>query len=63
MDFESLYFLKPFIRAGGVLAMIISWNKNKSILMALVHGFLGWFYVIYYYINRDKNKKTSPPYP
>lgn len=33
---------------GGVLAIIISWSVNHSILWAIIHGFLGWFYVIYY---------------
>lgn len=33
---------------GTVLAIIISWSVNHSILWALVHGFLGWFYVVYY---------------
>ena len=33
---------------GSVLAMIISWSLNKSVLWAIVHGFLSWFYVIYY---------------
>ncbi len=32
-----------------ILAMIISWDRNKSILFALIHGGLGWLYVIYYY--------------
>ena len=34
---------------GTILAMIISWDRNKSILFALIHGGLGWLYVIYYY--------------
>lgn len=35
---------------GNILALIISWSVNHSILWALIHGFLGWFYVIYYVI-------------
>lgn len=35
---------------GGVLAMIISWSLNKSILWALIHGILGWIYIVYYAI-------------
>lgn len=33
---------------GGVLAMILSYTTNHSILWCLLHGFFGWFYVIYY---------------
>ena len=33
---------------GSALAITISWSVNKSILWAIIHGFLSWFYVIYY---------------
>ncbi|MFS0876379.1 hypothetical protein [Solibacillus isronensis] len=33
---------------GMVLAIIISWSVNKSILWAIIHGMFGWLYVIYY---------------
>ena len=55
MNFEDLDFLKNPIKVGAILAMIISWSRNKSILMALVHGFLGWIYVIYYYIGKEND--------
>ena len=35
------------IGIGGILAVVISYKVNQSILWALLHGFLGWFYVIY----------------
>ena len=35
---------------GLALAITISWSANKSILWAIVHGVLSWFYVIYYAI-------------
>jgi hypothetical protein len=30
----------------------ISWSLNKSIIWAIVHGFFGWFYVIYHAFTR-----------
>ena len=33
---------------GSALAITISWSVNKSILWAIIHGFLSWIYVIYY---------------
>ncbi|AAU04066.1 hypothetical protein RT0601 [Rickettsia typhi str. Wilmington] len=33
---------------GTILAIVISFNVNKSILWAIIHGFCGWFYVVYY---------------
>jgi hypothetical protein len=38
------------IGIGGALAIVLSYGLNKSILWAILHGFLGWFYVIYYAI-------------
>lgn len=33
---------------GSVLAMVISFNVNQSVIWAIVHGILSWLYVIYY---------------
>ena len=38
---------------GSVLAITLSWTANQAIIWALVHGLLGWIYVIYYLITRD----------
>ena len=32
---------------GSALAIAISYTNNHSILWAIVHGILGWFYVIF----------------
>ena len=32
---------------GAALAMILSFMRNNSILWAIIHGILNWFYVIY----------------
>jgi p-aminobenzoyl-glutamate transporter AbgT len=36
------------IGIGSVLAMILSYSINKSILWCLLHCFLGWIYVVYF---------------
>jgi hypothetical protein len=41
---------KAGIGFGTALAIAISWSANKSIVWAIVHGLLSWFYVIYYAI-------------
>lgn len=33
---------------GSALAITISWGLHKSILWAVIQGFFGWLYVIYY---------------
>jgi hypothetical protein len=39
---------KSGITFGSALAIAISWSANKSILWAIIHGLLGWIYVVYY---------------
>jgi len=41
------------IGLGSAIAVAISWSLHKSIVWALVQGFFGWFYVIYYALTRD----------
>ena len=36
------------IPLGAVLAIVISFNRNHSLLWAIVHGLFGWLYVLYY---------------
>jgi hypothetical protein len=33
---------------GSALAITMSWSAHGSILWAIIHGFLGWIYVVYY---------------
>ena len=41
---------KAGISFGAALAMVISYVNWHSILWAIIHGILGWIYVIYYII-------------
>ena len=42
--------VKSGITFGSALAMVISYTAWQSIGWAIVHGLLGWAYVIYYII-------------
>lgn len=33
---------------GVVLAVLLSWTVNHSIIWCIIHGLIGWLYVIYY---------------
>jgi hypothetical protein len=33
---------------GSALAIAVSYNNNHSLLWAIIHGILGWLYVIYF---------------
>lgn len=37
---------------GAILAMVLSWSKNGSILYCIGHGIASWIYVVYYAFTR-----------
>ncbi len=46
-----MHFRKhTLLPAGGVAAMIVSYTTWKSVGWMLLHGCLGWMYVLYYLI-------------
>jgi hypothetical protein len=40
------------IGLGSVLAVVCSWERNRSIVWAIPAGVLSWFYVIYFAVTR-----------
>lgn len=40
-------YLFPGVGLGTIVAVVVSWSRNKSILWAIIHGILGWLYIIY----------------
>ena len=51
--------VKNGIGIGSVIAIVISWDRNKSILYAILHGIFGWLYVIYFAIGRESDEKNN----
>jgi hypothetical protein len=41
-------FIRSGITFGTALAITVSWSVNHSLLWAVIHGFLSWFYVLYF---------------
>ena len=39
---------------GTTLAMILSWQRNASILWAILHGFCGWVYILFYAVKTGR---------
>jgi len=44
------------IGIGSALAMVLSWHRNRSILLAILHGILSWLYVIYFALTRRSDE-------
>lgn len=40
------------ISFGTALAMVISWSLHQSVLWAILHGCLSWFYVIWHVLTQ-----------
>jgi hypothetical protein len=40
------------IGLGSALAVVCSWQRNRSILWAILAGIFTWFYVIYFALTR-----------
>lgn len=53
------------VSLGTTLAVVCSWQRNRSILWAILHGILSWFYVLYFAFTRNdtERKRDQPPSP
>jgi len=40
------------ISLGSALAVVCSWERNKSILLAAIAGLFSWLYVFYFALTR-----------
>jgi hypothetical protein len=41
------------IGLGSAIAVVCSWQRNRSILWAILAGILSWLYVIYFAMTRQ----------
>ncbi len=51
--FDETSPFKNGFRLGGILAILASWDRNKSFLWAILHSIFGWLYVIYFIMTRN----------
>jgi hypothetical protein len=42
---------------GSILAVVCSWQRNRSILWAILASIFSWFYVIYFAMTRKADEK------
>ena len=45
------------IGLGSAIAVVCSWQRNRSILWAILAGILSWFYVIYFALTRRADER------
>ena len=44
------------IGLGAAIAVVCSWQRNRSIVWAILAGLLSWIYVIYFAITREPDE-------
>ncbi len=49
--------LQSGIGLGSVLAVVVSWERNKSVLLAFLHGIFSWLYVLYFALTRKPEER------
>ena len=42
---------------GSVIAIVCSWQRNRSILWAILAGIFSWFYVIRFALTREPGER------
>lgn len=42
------------IGLGSMIAVVLSWDRNRSILWMIIHGWFSWLYVIHYILTDEK---------
>ena len=52
-DVGSTMIVHNGIGLGSVIAVVCSWDRNRSILWAILAGLFSWFYVIYFALTRQ----------
>jgi hypothetical protein len=45
------------IGLGSALAIVCSWQRNRSILLAILAAFFSWIYVIYFAVTRRPDEQ------
>jgi hypothetical protein len=52
-EIESVHVVtQSGLTLGAVLAVVCSWERNKSILLAAIAGLFSWLYVLYFALTR-----------
>jgi hypothetical protein len=47
------------ITLGSALAIVCSWERNKSIILAAIAGLFSWLYVLYFALTRRPSETRA----
>jgi hypothetical protein len=54
---NSSIIVETGIGLGSVIAVVCSWQRNRSILWAILAGILSWIYIIYFAVTRRPDER------
>jgi len=52
IDGGGISVVREGVGLGSVIAVVCSWQRNRSILWAMLAGVLSWLYVLYFALTR-----------
>ena len=55
-QFTHQTVIQTGVGLGAVIAVVCSWQRNRSILWAILAGILSWIYVIYFALTRKPDE-------
>jgi hypothetical protein len=56
-DTTQEIYVSNGIGIGAAIAIVCSWQRNRSIIWAIVAGILSWIYVVYFALTRAADEK------
>ena len=51
-EVEKTVYVSNGLGFGAALAIVCSWQRDRSILLAILADIFSWFYVIYFAVTR-----------
>jgi hypothetical protein len=55
-EIERNVYVSTGVSLGSAIAIVCSWDRNRSILWAILAGIFSWLYVIYFAITRQPSE-------
>lgn len=53
---NQITYVTQGITLGSAIAIVCSWQRNRSIIWAILAGIFSWFYVIYFALTRQPDE-------
>jgi hypothetical protein len=57
--YQTSHVVQTGIGLGSVIAVVCSWQRNRSILWAILASLFSWFYVIYFALTRTPDEMKN----